>query len=201
MILVGLLAVACGPATAVGVGVGAQPSSAPVASPTSVAIPPGPGIPIKLRIPSLGINSPTIRVGLVRGAVGTPCDPTKPWAPCNTNATAWYDGSVRPGQAGDAVEDSHVDWYGPVGSGHDIPAVFSNLNRIRLGAKVIVIDKLGASRTFVVDRITILPYPQQPANTYATDGPARLTLITCAGIYVNTTVGMNQRLYVRATLA
>src|SRR5205807_8229744 len=124
--LVGLLA--CGPTTA--------PHAArhpyrvyPVAGVPSPS--PAPGIPVRLLIPSLGINSPTVPVGLMSdGSVGTPCDPAKPSAPCDTNATAWYQGSARPGQLGDAVIDGHVDWYGPPGSQHDIPAVFAHLDRL-----------------------------------------------------------------------
>jgi Sortase domain len=161
--------------------------------------PPQPGIPIRLLIPALGIDSPTMAVGLMPdGSVGTPCDPKKPAAPCNTNASAWYQGSVRPGEPGDAVLDSHVDWYGPAGSNHDIPALFAHLDRLKPGDLVEVVDAGGTVRSFSVTQVWRLPYPQQPPDTYAQDGPPRLTLITCVGVYVSPQVGMNQRLYVRA---
>lgn len=161
-----------------------------------------PGVPARLRIPALKIDSPIVTVGLMAdGSVGTPCDPTKPFAPCNTNASAWYKGSARPGQPGGAVIDGHVDWYGPFGSGRDVPAVFANLNRAHVGDKVIVTDKAGKSRTFIVDRVQQLPYPQQPKGMYDLSGSATLTLVTCAGAYVSPQTGMSQRLYVHARLA
>lgn len=132
------------------------------------------------------------------GSVGTPCDPTKRFARCDPNSTAWYKGSVRPGEAGSAVLDGHVDWYGPISG--DIPAVFANLNKIKLGAVITVRDQAGVARNFHVDRVTQLAYPQQPKDTYSREGKASLTLITCAGVYVNAQTGMSQRLYVHAVL-
>lgn len=199
ILVVGLL-IACGPTA-----VSHSPIEGPnIATPSVVGpqpTPSVPAVPVRLRIPSLKVDSPIQPVGLMPdGSVGTPCDPAKSYAPCNTNATAWYKESVRPGAPGQAVIDGHVDWYGPAGSNRDIPAVFANLHKAHIGALVIVIDKKGVVRTFVVDRITQLPYPKQPSHTYDWGGPAGLTLITCAGVFVNASTGGSERLYVHASL-
>lgn len=195
VLVVGLL-FACGPTAALP-SVSSSPSVFyPKATPIVAA---KPEVPVRLRIPALKIDSPITTVGLMPdGSVGTPCDPTKPFSPCNTNATAWYKYSVKPGEHGSAVIDGHVDWYGPVGSGRDIPAVFANLNRIKVGTPVKITDKHGMVRTFKVDIVVSLPYPKQPKWTYAIDGPISITLITCAGAYVNAATGMSSRLYVHA---
>ena len=203
LIAVGLLA-ACGqPATRGAPGERSGAVTFP-ASPASSASPtpqpsPQPGLPVRLQIPALEIDSPITPVGLVRGAVGTPCDPRAKSAPCDVNASAWYNGSVRPGEPGDAVIDGHVDWYGPAGSNHDIPAVFANLAKLKVGATITIAGDDGISRNFVVSALIILPYPQQPPQTYATSGPPMVTLITCIGVYVNVGEGMDHRLYVQAT--
>ena len=199
VLVVGLLASCGSPAASV------VADNSPVASP-SLTYPsplpaPTPGLPVTLQIPALKINSPIMQVGLVSGAVGTPCDPTKKTAPCNTNASAWYNGSVRPGEPGDAVIDGHVDWYGPAGSNHDIPAVFAHLDQLKVGDAITITADDGIARTFLVSALITLPYPQQPLQTYVTSGPAMVTLITCAGVYVSVAEGMNRRLYVQATVA
>ena len=95
--------------------------------------------------------------------------------------------------------DGHVDWYGPAGSNHDIPAVFANLAKLKVGATITIAGDDGISRNFVVSALIILPYPQQPPQTYATSGLPMVTLITCIGVYVDVDEGMDHRLYVQAT--
>jgi hypothetical protein len=198
--------------------------SVPSASPSPVSTPSPVDVPVHLTIPSLGIDSPTKTVGLYRdGSIDTPCDPLAPYgfrphgyslawwhAQCNPNQSAWFNGSPRPGVAGDAIIDGHVDWYhdpydcqkpdGPCKWSPDIPAVFINLDKVGLGATVVVTDASGQTRTFVVDRITTMDYPQTPADFYSTSGQPTLTLVTCAGVFQSLQTGMTKRLYVHTTL-
>jgi hypothetical protein len=181
------------------------------------------GSPVRIVIPSLGIDSPTISVGSVRGTIGTPCDPLSPvgfashgysltwWhAQCDPNATAWYRGSARPGDAGNAIIDGHVDWYGDPHDPHgsppvyswlpDIDAVFAHLDRIAVGAQINVIDDLGERHLFEVDAIQRLPNPQTPTSFLTTTGAPTLTLVTCAGVFASLDTGMTERLYIQSHL-
>jgi Sortase domain len=187
-------------------------------SPAAVVV----GLPSRLQVPRVGIDSPILSVGLMPdGTIATPCDPLAPYqfrahnyslawwhSICNPNATAWFNQSVRPGSPGDAVIDGHVDWYhdpydcAPNGACKwepDIPASFANLDHVVIGDKVVVIDALGVSRMFVVDSIMRLANTATPPNFLSQDGAATLTLVTCAGVFQSLQTGMAQRLYVHAT--
>lgn len=144
-----------------------------------------PGDPVRVSIPTIGIDSQSVvPVGLDRhGAIATPCDPETPAVRCNVNATGWYTSSPRPGAPGDAIIDGHVDWYGPPPTYRpDVYAIFTHLDRARVGDQVTVVDNLGHSRVFVVDSVATLPYPQVPSGMFAKTGRPSLTLITCKGV-------------------
>ena len=86
----------------------------------------------------------------------------------------WYADGVRPGEPGDAVIDGHLDWY----TG---PAVFARLHRVRAG-DVVEVELAGAGAVrYRVTRAVIYPADRPPADLFSRTGPARLTLITCAG--------------------
>ena len=160
---------------------------------------PVPSTPGRLRIPAISLNSPIVTVGLLRGDIATPCDPNYPYRACNTNAVAWYNGSALPGASGDSILDSHELWFGAHPPLY-IPAAFTHLYETKVGDQVIVTDTKGQVWVFRVDKISTLPLPQVPGNTYDSEGPASLMLITCGGVY-NPKIGMlDKRTFVHAIL-
>src|SRR5437867_4208901 len=74
--------------------------------------------PVRLRIPSIGVDAPVDEVGLTpQGDLATPTDP---------GHVGWYRGGSLPGEPGSSVVDGHLDWW----SG---PAVFADLGRLQGG--------------------------------------------------------------------
>ena len=57
--------------------------------------------------------------------------------------TAWYQGGYKPGEPGNAVIGGHVD-------SRNGPAIFYKLNKLSKGDEIIVKNKEGEKRTFVV---------------------------------------------------
>jgi hypothetical protein len=168
----------------------------PLPTPTPAPVPTKPS---SLRIPALGINSPMMTVGLLRGTIDTPCDPNYPFRPCNTNASAWYDGSSLPGSPGTAIIDGHELWYGAK-KPYYVPAVFTHLYESKVGDQVIVTDAKGQVWVFQVDKIVSLPYPQVPANTFDAEGTPGVMLYTCGGVFSPALGGLDHRFYVHAAL-
>ncbi|MGN6607709.1 MAG: sortase domain-containing protein, partial [Jatrophihabitans sp.] len=92
----------------------------PSASGSSVA---GVGVPVRLRIPSIGVDATVMRLGRdASGAMQTPPE----W-----QVPGWYADGPRPGQVGPAVIVGHVDSVGG-------PAVFFRLPELRIGDRVYV---------------------------------------------------------------
>lgn len=127
-------------------------------------------LPLRLRIPSIGVNAQVESVGTdSQGFMGVPS---------NSAHVAWYNVLSRPGEVGDAVMTGHVDWY------DTSCAVFCYLSSIRVGDQAAVDRADGSTVTYAVDRIDYYPAGQAPDWIFQSDGPPRLTLITCAGDYV-----------------
>ncbi|MFD9034086.1 class F sortase [Streptomyces sp. NPDC059567] len=130
-------------------------------------------VPTRVSIPSLGIDSDLMRLGLNRdGTVEVP--------PADKGMTAgWYTGNPRPGEPGAAVIIGHNDTrFGE--------AVFHDLKRIRKGATVDVRDGDGDGGTV---RFTVTGTETVAKNAFptervygATEGRA-LRLITCDGAF------------------
>ena len=79
-------------------------------------------LPVRLIIPSIGINASIESVGITpTGAMGTPKGP---------DTVAWYGLGPRPGEMGSAVIDGHSGWK------DNVPAVFDNLYLLRAGDKI-----------------------------------------------------------------
>jgi sortase (surface protein transpeptidase) len=129
--------------------------------------------PVRLRIPSKGIDSALQRLGLA--ADGTIAAPTK-W-----QVAGWYDKGPRPGQAGPAVIVGHID-------SRSGPAVFFRLPQLRPG-DVIYVDRTdGSTARFKVTTHRQFPKNQFPADlVYSPTLKPSLLLITCGGTFDHTT--------------
>jgi sortase (surface protein transpeptidase) len=153
----------------------APSTTAPAASPASPSTtaaplaPQRPGLPRRIRIPSLGIDAPVVSVG--READGSLEVPS-------AHEAGWYDSGPRPGESvGSAVIAAHVDYDGR-------PGAFFTLRSAQLGSPVVVTDAAGVDHRFVVaERVQVAKRRLPAAELFRTDGAPVLTLITCGGAF------------------
>jgi len=126
-------------------------------------------VPVRLRIPSIGVDSPLEQVGLdARGAIA---------APRRFQEAAWYRRGPRPGQPGPAVLLGHVDST----SG---PAVFYRLATLKTGAAVLVERADGTTARFRVSGRIQVAKTRFPADlVYGPTLAPSLRLVTCGGSF------------------
>jgi hypothetical protein len=167
-----LMALPAGPpAASSGIGVAAEAPAAPMPTSDPSAAPDEPAAPHQLTLPELGAGAPVLPVtAAADGSLGIPDDPTM---------LGWWRGGAKPGDAAGAVViDGHVD-SDKYGIGF-----FVNLRRLRDGNHVLLADGSGTvTRWRVVD---YKKYPRDllPADQlFTTDGPLRLILVTCGGVF------------------
>jgi sortase (surface protein transpeptidase) len=129
--------------------------------------------PIHISIPSIGVNAVVEPVGiLATGNLDTPH--TNPW-----DSTGWYDHGVRPGDVGSAVIDGHVD---RPGGG---PAVFWNLQYMKVGEEITITTGSGQALHFYVTQRVAYPASEAPLQTiFGNTSGTHLNLITCAGDWI-----------------
>jgi hypothetical protein len=123
--------------------------------------------PVRVRMPSIGVDSPLVRLGVDGDGVLVP--------PEDFGRAGWFADGPVPGEVGPAVIAGHVDSY-------EGPAVFFRLRDLTVGDEVLVDLADGTTERFTVsgtDR-----YPKDRFPTDAVYGPtprAELRLITCGG--------------------
>jgi hypothetical protein len=173
----GVLAIPSAPLDATAtVGVGAVVEAA--AAPASTGAPQATddaatraGVPTQLEFPELGKRAPVQPVSVADdGSLGIPDNP---------GILGWWRSGARPdGSAGAVVIDGHVDSdrYG-IG-------FFVNLRRLRPGEHVVLTDGSGTTTRWRVVQARRYPRDLLPSDElFATDGPLRLILITCGGVF------------------
>lgn len=128
------------------------------------------GLPVRLEIPVIGVDSAVIPVGLTPdGAMDVPKGPAE---------VAWFNLGPHPGENGSAVIAGHYGWK------NGIPAVFDNLSKLHKGDKVYVVDKNGATTTFVVRKVRTFGENEDASAVFgSSDGKAHLNLVTCEGVW------------------
>ncbi|MFC1439534.1 class F sortase [Streptacidiphilus sp. N1-10] len=198
-----LLVSGCGSGTAaVRAGSGAGPSgagsasTAPSTPPSSAAAAPSTApkalaasVPVRLQIPSIGVDTSVMRLGLAAdGSVQVP--------PIEANAPAgWYRNSPTPGQVGPSVILAHVT-VGQYGNG-----VFLHLSRLRPGDRVVARLQDGASAAFTVYKVQTVAKAEFPtAAVYGNVDRPELRLITCGGPRDSTGHGYLDNVVVYAAL-
>lgn len=126
----------------------------------------GPSI-ARVKIPSIGVNAPMIRLGLNR-------DETLQ-VPASASETGWWSGGSFPGRRGTAVIAGHVDSL----TG---PSVFYRLRELSRGDRVFVMSREGSRARFVVTHSERQPKSRFPTNrVYEKTRKPTLRLITCGG--------------------
>ncbi|MFD3523561.1 class F sortase [Streptomyces sp. NPDC058653] len=127
-------------------------------------------VPVGLRIPAIGVDTPLMELGLAP-------DGTMQVPPVTADDRAgWYRHSPTPGQAGPSVVVGHVT-VGSYGDG-----VFRDLARLRRGDKVTARLENGAAAEFAVTSVRKVAKADFPADdVYGDVNRPELRLITCGG--------------------
>lgn len=171
-----------GPVESIGARPSMQPSPTTTATVTTPPVAPTPErltsstpttypIPRRVTIPAIDVNAAVVPVGLDRNdALAIPADIAK---------VGWYELGVPPGAPrGSAVLVAHRDGRAQ-GRG-----VFYDLGRLDLGDAVRIRTDAGDTLTYeVVARESIRKSGVPYEEIFTVDGPARLTLISCGGVY------------------
>jgi sortase (surface protein transpeptidase) len=152
----------------------AAPAAVPAAAPVTATVPiaspqPVPVPPTHVRIPSIGVDSALIDLGV---------DATGALVPPESAAVAgWFAGGPEPGDDGPALLAGHVD-------SRDGPGVFYRLRELEAGDRVEVARADGSTVVFIVTRVTQTAKTAFPTRqVYApTPGP-ELRLVTCGGTF------------------
>lgn len=127
-------------------------------------------VPVGLRIPAIGVDTPLIQLGLAAdGSVQVP--------PVTAHDRAgWYRHSPTPGQTGPSVILGHVT-VGSYGDG-----VFRHLDRLRRGDRIVARLENGTSAVFAVTALRTVAKADFPtADVYGNVDRPELRLITCGG--------------------
>jgi len=140
--------------------------------------------PMKLSMPSLGVEAPIVPVGKdADGAMAAPTDP---------DTVAWYELGPGMGVAGNVVLAGHVNWAGRL-------RTFGNLHELEPGDAILVIDEKDHGYQYVVQSSQWVRAEGAPVEEiFANSDQPTLTLITCGGEYVAATREYLDRLIVRA---
>ncbi|MFC9622578.1 class F sortase [Streptomyces sp. NPDC056930] len=145
-----------------------QPGS-PVAEPLK------PSAPVRIRIPSIRVDAPIMRLGL--GADGSLDVPPAG----NRNVVGWYRDGTPPGSRGSAIVAGHVD-------NARGPSVFYNLGTLQKGSTVEVVRQDGRTAVFSLDATEVYASKNFPdKRVYGASPYASLRLITCGGGFSKTT--------------
>lgn len=128
------------------------------------------GLPVRIKIPYLGVDSRIEHAGV--SSEGSMIGPKY------RNNVAWFQPGIRPGEYGSAVIAGHYGWKSRLRS------VFDKLHTLRVGDKVYVEDDRGTVTVFTVQKIK--KFGKQEDTTeifFSKDGKQHLNLITCEGIW------------------
>lgn len=146
------------------------------------------GAPARVRIEALRIDAPITPVGLVDGNVLQ--------VPKDIQKVGWYEYGPKPGSSsGSSVLVAHRDGT-TQGRG-----VFFALDALDLDSMVEVVTSTGVTlryRVVAVEGIRKSQFEADIEEFFATDGPPRLTLITCGGAYDRSEGGYQANVVVTA---
>ena len=141
------------------------------------------GLPMRLKIPGISVDSAIEYVGLTSdGAMDAPKSPDE---------VAWYNLGPRPGENGSAVLAGHFGWK------NGKAAVFDDLDKLRQGDKLYVVDDTGEIISFVVRESRSYDPRADASDVFIlNDGKAHLNLITCEGVWDKVLKSYSKRLVV-----
>lgn len=126
------------------------------------------GLPLRLRIPSIHVNSVIEYVGITpSGAMDVPKKDLN---------VAWYSSGTRPGETGSAVIAGHFSWRN-----HAQGGVFNNLDKLRKGDILYIDDDQGKTLSFVVRENRTFKFDADARQVFFSNSGTLLNLITCSG--------------------
>jgi LPXTG-site transpeptidase (sortase) family protein len=139
------------------------------------------GLPVRLMIPSIGVDAAVEYVGLNNSGEMN--------VPSKTINVGWFYLGPRPGEKGSSVIAGHLSGEnGEVG-------VFADLSKLKTGDKLFVEDSNGAVLTFMVQEIREYE-PGYAEEVFSLNDHPRLNLITCDGIWDEEKQSYSKRLVV-----
>lgn len=143
----------------------------------------GYGLPVRVTIPKINADAVVEPVGITaEGLMDAPKGPAE---------TGWFSLGIRPGEIGSAVIAGHSGWK------NNIPAAFDELNKLKIGDSISVMDDNGTIITFIVRKIQTYDPNADASDVFSSnDGKAHLNLITCVGIWNKTQKSSSERLIV-----
>ncbi|MDA5141974.1 class F sortase [Streptomyces sp. AD681] len=144
----------------------APPAQAPAKSVRPLAR----SVPVGLRIPAIGVDTPVMGLGLAAdGTVQVP-------PVTDDDRAGWYRHSPTPGQVGPSVLLGHVT-VGRYGDG-----VFRNLARLHRGERIEARLENGTAAEFTVTAVRTVAKADFPTDdVYGDVAEPELRLITCGG--------------------
>jgi len=144
--------------------------------------------PVRLKIPSLGIDANVQELGInKKGALGVPS---------NFTDVGWYAAGTIPGDKGSAIMDGHVD------NGLALAGVFKHLVDIAVGDSIYVTEHDGTVIHFIVTGTESFDYMNAPTDLiFNQNNGSYLKLITCGGAWVPGGRTYDRRIVVTAVLA
>lgn len=154
---------------------------------SSEVINPTPGVPVHITIPSINVSADVEQVGLdTEGRMDIPS---------KEEDTAWFDLGFRPGQAGNAVIDGHLDQV------TGAPSVFWNLKNLVPGNTVTITDAKNETYTFIVTKQEAYDFDKVPMQqVFGSSDSPHLNLITCNGTWDRANKNYSQRIVVYTDL-
>ncbi|WP_460864762.1 class F sortase [Rhodococcus aerolatus] len=164
----------------------AQLPTAPPPRTAAVAPALDPSDPVRIELPTLGVTSAVMALGLnPDGSLQVP-----PGA----YPAGWYAGGPTPGALGPAVVAAHVNWDGQDG-------VFARISQLATGDPVRITRADSSVVTFSVDRVDQYPKDRFPTDAvYGNIDHAGLRLITCGGVLDTTAHSYLDNIVVYASL-
>lgn len=158
-----------------GKGSSADKQSTPTAPAGGAAHALARSVPVTLRVPAIGVDTPVMGLGLASdGTVQVP--------PITAHDRAgWYRNSPTPGQTGPSVILGHVT-VGAYGDG-----VFRHLAKLRKGDRIEAGLENGTTATFTVTTVRTVAKADFPSDeVYGNVDRPELRLITCGGTRTGT---------------
>lgn len=125
--------------------------------------------PVRIQIPSIDVDTAIEQVGVLEnGQMGVPVD---------ENQVGWFEPGVKPGSKGNAVVAGHVD-------SKTGPAVFYELDQLKTGDDVTIIDETGNTLRFRVTKTESYDTSNAPIEAiFGATSNRNLNLITCSGTF------------------
>lgn len=128
------------------------------------------GLPVRLKIPVIHVDS------AIEDAFIT--SDGRMDVPAGSINVAWFALGPHPGKVGSAVIGGHF------GIDNGIPKVFYELNKLKVGDKIYVVDDKNDTLAFVVRSISSFDRDADATTVFTSlDGLAHLNLITCEGVW------------------